>query len=234
VAGVSVPANSIYISVVGGTDLDVAQAILSKKAPGCGYGGNTTVTAYDSNQLYSNPIPYQVTFERPAALQILFSVVLFNNATIPSNAAALIQAAIINAFAGGDGKERARVGTVLLASRFIAPVEALGAWAQIRTLTIGSNNTPVATFTGSIAGTTLTTSAPSGVIAIGQTVSDAAGVVAVGTVITGGSGSSWTVSVSQTVTSRAMFGTLPNQSAVSVNASQVPEVAADNIAVTAT
>ena len=47
VSGVSVPGKSIFISVAGGAAADVAQAIWSKKAPGCGYGGNTTVAVHD-------------------------------------------------------------------------------------------------------------------------------------------------------------------------------------------
>lgn len=59
-----------------------------------------------------------------------------------------------------------------------------------------------ANFTGAISGTALTASGVTGVIAIGQ-VLYGAGVTA-GTTITAGSGTSWTVSPSQTVTSEAM------------------------------
>jgi len=60
-----------------------------------------------------------------------------------------------------------------------------------------------ASFTGSIAGTTLTVSAvASGTIAIGQVIVGTG--VTVGTKITAGSGLSWTVSPSQTVVSTAM------------------------------
>lgn len=69
-----------------------------------------------------------------------------------------------------------------------------------------SNGTPVtATFTGAISGTTLTTSGPSGTIAIGMTVTGTS--VTAGTLITAGSGSSWTVNNSQTVGSESMTGT---------------------------
>jgi hypothetical protein len=233
VANVTIAANSIYVAVVGGDNTAIAQAILSKKSGGCGFTGNTTVTAYDSNPLYSAPVAYSITFERPGSLQVIFSVVLFDNPNIPSNAATLIQNAIINAFAGGDGGPRARVGSTILATRFIAPIALLGPWAQVQTLAIGSINTPAVSFTGAIAGTTLTTSGPSGgSIAIGQTVIDAAGLVIPGTVITGGSGSSWTINTSQTVASGAMFGVLANQSTVWVNGNQAPEVVAGGIVVT--
>lgn len=58
------------------------------------------------------------------------------------------------------------------------------------------------TFTGAIAGTALTVSGVSGTIAIGQTLYGAG--VSAGTTITGGSGTSWTVSPSQTVSAESM------------------------------
>jgi hypothetical protein len=232
---VSVAAKSLYVAASGGTDADVAQAIWSKKAPGCGYNGTTTVTVEDTAGVYSAPLPsYAVSFVRPTSLAILFSVVLQNNAQIPVDAASQIQAAIMLAFAGADGGSRARIGSNILASRYYAAVSALGSWAQVLTITLGSNNAPGATFTGSIAGTALTTSAPTGVIAIGQTISDVAGAIPAGTIITAGSGSSWTINKSLTVPSRTMKGVTPTLTTVSVNADQVPTINADNIAVTTT
>ena len=240
VLGVSVAAKSIYIAAVGGLDADVAQAIFSKKAPGCGYTGNTTVTTYDSNPLYSSPVAYSVTFERPTALQILFAVNLTNNAQVPANAAALIQAAIVNAFAGADGGPRARVASTIYASRFYSPVAALGSWAKIVDIFVGSNNAPSASVTGSIAGTTLTvTGIGSGTLAAGQTVSGSAGgtAVAVGTIIiaqlsgsVGGTGT-YTVSIPQTVLSGAITTAVPTLNTVVVNANQEPEISSTNIAV---
>ena len=63
--------------------------------------------------------------------------------------------------------------------------------------------TIAATFTGTISTTTLTVSAVSGTIAIGQIVSGVG--VTAGTAITGGSGTSWTVNHSQSVGPEAMF-----------------------------
>ena len=62
----------------------------------------------------------------------------------------------------------------------------------------GFQDTSAATFTGSISSTTLTVSSVTGTIKIGQVVTG--GTVAAGTYITAGSGTSWTVSVSQTAT----------------------------------
>lgn len=65
------------------------------------------------------------------------------------------------------------------------------------------------TFTGAISGTTLTVSGVTGAIAVGQTLFGAG--VTAGTTITAGSGTSWTVSASQTVSAESMGAAGTNQ-----------------------
>jgi len=79
-------------------------------------------------------------------------------------------------------------------------------YAGEATIGIRSQVPSTASFTGSISGTTLSVSGVSGTIAIGQTVytAGAANGVIQGTKITAGAGSTWTVDISQTVTSQAM------------------------------
>jgi hypothetical protein len=109
IRGFTLNPNSIYVAAVGGTDAAVAQALWSKKSPGCGYNGNTTVVVQDTSPGYNPPFPsYNVQFERPDSVTVTFVVTLANNASIPANATALIQAAIVAAFAGLDGGPRAR------------------------------------------------------------------------------------------------------------------------------
>jgi hypothetical protein len=201
IGGVTLVPNSIFVAAVGGAPLAVATAIWSKKAPGCNYNGNTTVVVQDSNSGYTPPFPsYNVMFEIPAPLPILFSVTINNNAQVPSNATTLIQNAIINAFAGGDGGPRARIGNTIFASRFYAPIAALGSWAQIILLQIGSANVSSSTMLAVINGTTLTiVGATTGTVAIGQTLSDPLGIILPGTEIVSGSGSSWVVSTMATL-----------------------------------
>lgn len=233
--GVTIAPHSLYVAAVGGTDEDVATAIWSKKAPGCSYNGNTAVDVVDDNAGYSPPLPtYAVSFERPDSLAILFAVVLQNSQQVPSDAAAQVQAAIIAAFAGADGGTRARIASTIYASRYYGPVVAIGSWVQPISILVGSNNDDSATFTGAIAGSVLTTSAPTGTIAIGQTISDADGDVPPGTVITAGSGSSWTINKSITVSSRAMISAKATLTFTGANADQVPTINADNILVTLT
>lgn len=235
VRGVTVAPKSLYVSAVGGTDLNVATAIWSKKAPGCGYNGNTVVTVTDSNSGYSPPLPtYAVTFERPTSLPIVFAIVLQNNLQIPSNAVAQIQAAVMAAFAGADGGTRARIGSTIFSSRYYGPIAALGTWVQPISILVGSANTQQASFTGVIVGTALTTSATTGTIAIGQTILDTAGTILAGTTIISGAGTSWVVSKSQNVSLTTMKAFRANQVTVDVNADQVPTINADNIVVTTT
>jgi hypothetical protein len=232
---VTLAPNSLYVAVSGGiSQLAVATAIWSKKAPGCAYNGNTTVVVQDTRSGYNPPYPsYNVTYEIPSSLQILFSVNIASNPQVPSNAVTLIQNAIISAFAGGDGGPRARIGSTIYASRFYAPVAALGTWVQIVSIQIGSANSPSAVFTGSISGTALSvTAVASGVIAIGQTLIDSTGNLIEGTTIISGSGSSWVVSNSQTVGSETMTGATATSTSVSVNINQEPTINANNIAVT--
>lgn len=237
VGGVSLAPHSVYVAVAGGLAADVAAAIWSKKAPGCAYNGNTTVTVLDQSPGYSPPYPsYAVTFERPNALAVLFAVSIVNSPLVPADATTQIQNAIIAAFAGEDGGPRARIGSTIYGTRFIAPVIALGSWAQVISLLIGSNNAALASFTGSISGTTLTVSAvASGTLAVGQTISGTG--VTVGTQITGlGTGSggtgTYTVNNTQTVGSTAMKAAKATANSVSVNIDQVPTVDPANILVT--
>lgn len=198
--------NSLYVAVVGGSATAVAQAIWSKKAPGCAYNGSTTVTVFDQNSGYSPPFPsYAVSFQIPSNLAIQFLVNIVNGPLVPANATALIQAALAAAFTGADGGPRARIGSLLLATRYLGVIQSLGSWAQVRSLQLGSNNTPSAIAVGRISGTTLTaTSLTSGSLGIGQTLSDSLGYISVGTQISslgtgaGGTGT-YTLNNPQTV-----------------------------------
>lgn len=179
--GVVLNKNSLYVAAVGGTDDDVAAAIWSKKSPGCAYyDGNTSVTVYDTAVQYTPPgVPYVVGYERPPGLPFVFAINIANSSIVPVNAAALIQAAIISAFAGADGGVRARIGSTVFASRFYPAVAALGVWAEVISIFLGTPNVPAAdatasigwTATGTGAGTNLTLSSVVGYVSAGDIIS---------------------------------------------------------------
>lgn len=138
--GVTLRPHSLYVAVEGGTDADVARAIWRKKAPGCDYNGNVTVTIEDTSSGYVPPYPtYAVTFQRPSALPTFFSVTLASSSAVPSDAVTQVRNAIVAAFSGDDGGQRVRIGTTVYASRYYAGVASLGPWAQIIGLRVGSD-----------------------------------------------------------------------------------------------
>lgn len=184
IGGVVLVAKSLYVAVVGGVAADVAKAIWSKKSPGAAYNGSTTVVVVDANSGYSPPLPsYNVSFQRPSNLAILFNVVIVNSPLVPADAVAQIQNAILDAFAGEVANiPRASIGSTIYALQYAPAITALGSWAQIASLGIGSNNVPTGVMRGRISGTVLTVVAVvSGAIGVGQTLTDAFGAILAGT-----------------------------------------------------
>ena len=138
VGGAPLVAHSLYIAAYGGDAQAIANAIWTKKSPGCNYNGNTTKTVLDTRSAYSPPYPsYSVTFEIPTPTAIKFAVSMQNNSGVPSNAADLVKQAVIASFVGADGGPRARIGSWLFASRFYANIAALGPWALIYEILLG-------------------------------------------------------------------------------------------------
>ena len=210
--GVTVPPYSIYISVAGGDPTAVATAIFSKKGAGAPMAGNTTVTVYDNNPLYSTPIPYQITYTIPTPINILWNVVLVNNPGIPSDATTQIQNALIAASTGQSNltnpPPKVRIGSTVYAQNYASVIAALGSWAQISSIQVGSINSTNINYGATISGTTMTVlggTITGGSIAIGQFVEDPR--VINGTSILAGSGLTWTVNNTQTVTTVTALGT---------------------------
>jgi hypothetical protein len=235
--GVALPAHSLYVCVSGGDPNDVATAIWSKKPPGCAYSGSTTVQVQDQSEGYQPPYPtYNVSFQTAAPLVLVMNVTIVSTPQVPSDAATQIQNAVLNAFVGGDGGPRARIGTTIYASRFYSAIAQLGSWAQIVSVMLGSSMNVAATVTGSITGTTLTvTAVSSGTLATGQTIMgpslpDGVRIVALGTG-TGGTGT-YTVGVAATVGSMTMNAVAAATPTAIVGVAHVPVLSAANIVVT--
>lgn len=147
IGGVSLVPHSIWVAVVGGKAADIAMAIWRKKSNGAGYNGNTSYTVEDRDG-YSYPYPsYVVKWETPAALPVKFAVQLANNPALPSNIVDLTKQAIIDAFNGADGGQRARIGSTIYASRFYAPVSQLGTSVSILSLLLGDSTPTAASLT---------------------------------------------------------------------------------------
>ena len=126
--GVTIPGHSVYISIVGGDNAAIAEAIYRKKDAGCGTAGNTEVTYQDDN-LPWRPI-YTYKIERPEPLRLGVRVTLRIVDDTLGNSEELIRAAIISNFNGLDGFGALRVSMAqtIYASRFYCPVVKSGVW----------------------------------------------------------------------------------------------------------
>ncbi len=94
--GISLVKNSIWACVKGGTDTDVANALLNNKSNGCAYNGATTVNVIEP----SSGQTYAVTFDRP--IDVPFQIRATVHATLNAgNATTLVQNAILD-YANGN------------------------------------------------------------------------------------------------------------------------------------
>lgn len=139
-------AHSLFVAVVGGDDLSIAQAIWGKKDVGCSYntalgdGASVSTQTVTDTSGYNYPQPtYQVSFIRPAPLPILFAVQIANVSSLPSNIATLIQNAIIAQFEGETGAARARIGSTILAAQFYAAVSAVAPNVTLISILVGTS-----------------------------------------------------------------------------------------------
>jgi hypothetical protein len=239
--GVQINSNSIYVCVSGGLAASIAQAIWSKKSPGCGYTGTTSQTVYDTSTPYGSPgIAYTVKWTVAINSPIFFAVNIKNSALVPSNASVLIQTAIMNAFAGTDGGQPAQIGQTIVSSRFNAGILALGPWAQLLSVQMANTSAPVpdASFTASVAGTTMTVTAftaGAGTLVAGEGL---VGVnLAAGTTIvqqltgTAGNTGTYQVSTSQTAGGANVNGFITNKFSITLDIDDMPVTSAPYITV---
>ena len=118
--GVQIPAHSIYVSVVGGNDSDIAEILYRKKDAGCGTAGNSIVS-YDVKTLAGHPV-YKFRITRPTPTPIKFKVKVAESNVLPGNYASIVKDAIIAEFNGDNENIRIGMAQTVYASRFITPV----------------------------------------------------------------------------------------------------------------
>lgn len=94
--GVLIDAHSVFVCVDGGSDDDIAAALLEKKSGGCGWTGTTTVNVTEA----ASGQTYPVKFQRPAEVDLVARVTVKNVAGLTDPTAA-VKAAIL-AYAAGD------------------------------------------------------------------------------------------------------------------------------------
>lgn len=135
--GYTLAPHSLYVGVAGGAAADIANAIWVKKAEGCDLNGDTSYTITD-NSGYAYPQPtYVMTWKTLNPQAMKFLVQIASDPNLPVNVVALVQAAVAGAFVGADGGLRARVGALLLASRYYAPIAGAVPNASVLSILLG-------------------------------------------------------------------------------------------------
>lgn len=120
---VPVLAHSIYISVYGGADADVAESIFQTYNPGANMNGSTHYTVYD-NVNYLPPYPeYDMQWQKATPTRVYFKVELDSSLNPPSDITAQVKAMVASVFNGGyEGIGKARIGSTINAGKYYAPV----------------------------------------------------------------------------------------------------------------
>lgn len=110
--GVSVPAHSIYVTVMGGTGTDIAEVLAKTKTMGAGTVGNTDVSYVDSD------IDYRYTYKiyRPTVVPVYVQIQYSTNAYTPIG----VDAEIIDVISAYVAGAPLRVGQTVSGGAFAA------------------------------------------------------------------------------------------------------------------
>ena len=119
---VTIPAHCYWICVYGGASSDIAEAIFNTYNPGCDMTGGTTYTISDTS--YSVPYPtYDIEWKTATATPVYFKVDIDKSLNPPSDITDQVKAMIAEVFNGGySGIDKARIGALINAGKFYAPV----------------------------------------------------------------------------------------------------------------
>lgn len=119
---ITLASHSVYISVYGGDDTDIARAIYNKLDAGCGTNGNIPVTYNPaSDNVDDQPDAlYTYYIERPDTIETAVKVTVKDAQTTALTAS--IKQAVVNNFNGNSNFRRVKMGDTLYASRFYADV----------------------------------------------------------------------------------------------------------------
>lgn len=115
--GILIGAHSVWVCVDGGTDDDIALALLGSKTAGAGWTGAVTVDVVEP----SSGQTYPVSFDRPTAVPMLIRVTV-RRGTYVGDLTALVQAAVLDYATGAIPGEQ---GFVVGGS--VSPFEIAGA-----------------------------------------------------------------------------------------------------------
>lgn len=129
--GVTVNEHSMFISVVGGTDLDVALAIWERIDGGCGQDGNTNVILYIPSPAGLDMLQEAITFNRPQTVEGFVQVTIKDYTNTPGNIDDLIKQAVVDAWNGVGDALRVEIADTVYGLRFACPLNSLGGFQLV-------------------------------------------------------------------------------------------------------
>lgn len=113
--------HSVFVSVIGGENADIAKAIYNNLSAGCDYNGNTSV---DITNEYSGAVE-TVKFYRPDVFNVFVKVQIQNSASLQNDYENIVKQAVYNNFYGLDSTKinnepllRLKMNDDLYSSRF--------------------------------------------------------------------------------------------------------------------
>ncbi len=112
--GLALEPHSVGVCVSGGSDADIAKAIWSKKAGGCGTTGDTVVSHTDVEHL-NQTYKYKIT--RPTPVKFRVKVTFFSK-SVGENEKTIVRNAILSDFFGRGENPRIGFASTVYASRF--------------------------------------------------------------------------------------------------------------------
>lgn len=143
-AGVEIDGHSIFISVYGGQDSDIAEAIYNKLDAGCGTTGSTQIS-YTATDYFNALYTYNIT--RPTATNFYIKVNFQENANTPGTIIDDIKSALIANFNGTNSSsgERVTMAQTVYASRFYNDVINAGV-QELTSIEVSLDNTSFTDF----------------------------------------------------------------------------------------
>ena len=121
--GVTIPPHSVYLSVYGGEQEDIAYVMHKKLNDGCGTTGNTSVTITDE----TNGSEQTYYYEIPPTVSAGIKVVIQRAIDTPSDIETLIKEAVVKNFEGDSDYDRVQMGSTIYVSRFYQDIISVGA-----------------------------------------------------------------------------------------------------------
>lgn len=130
--GVPVPGHSMFISVLGGDEGEIAKTIHERRDGGCGLAGNTVTTVYLPTLAENEIEEVVVVYNRPRELRCRMRITIKSDEfSTPGDIDQLLAAEAIATWFGGRNIPRIKPGSDVLAADFYCPLNNIKAQYEL-------------------------------------------------------------------------------------------------------